>query len=105
MENANREFERISGKYSSISKRRIRVEDGRNEDVFSIVRRARESKEKDLKQGKKIIKGFEIFFNQHKMAYTYEYINTMDLEDLMMTYELLIDQDIEQAQSYENMLG
>ena len=39
------------------------------------------------------------------MAYTYEYINNMDLEDLMMTYELLIDQDIEQAQSYENMLG
>ena len=38
------------------------------------------------------------------MSYTYDYVNKMDLEDIILTYELLLEQDFEQSQEYEKAL-
>ena len=100
MEYANREYERISRKYSKLFRQRSTREVGANGTIFQYIRQAKstDTREEQKKNAKKSIVDYVVFFNQCGMKETFESVDNMDTDVLYMTYETLVEQ------KYQEML-
>jgi hypothetical protein len=99
----DRELDRISKKYSRLFKRNNGQSSNGLGTIFQYLRRQQETKEQDKKTAKQGVVNFVIFFNQCKMCVSYEDIDKMDTDILLMTYESLIEQKYQELLEYDKI--
>ena len=102
MEYANREYERISGKYRHLFRKSSQGQIDTDGTIFSFVRRTRETREQDWKRATQSIINFAVFFNQCGMKTNFEDVNNLDIDILFMTYETLIEQEYQKQLNLQN---
>lgn len=93
MEYANQEYERISAKYKQLFRNGSQRQIDTNGTIFSYIRGARETREKDWKTATQSIVNISVFFNQCGMRTCFDDIDKMDMDVLFMTYETLVEQE------------
>ena len=91
VQSINAEFQRVVQEHSGLFKRNVECSDRESRTIAQCVREIPKRSE-SAKQAKKQIVDLRIFLNQNKVNVTTKELNNMDYDELVMTYENVIDQ-------------
>ena len=71
-------------------------------NCFQAIRELKENIEIE-KDAKQVVINFVVFFNECKQFVDYEKVNKMDIDILLMTYEVLLEKKYQELLEYEKM--
>ena len=91
VQSINADFQRVVQEHCGLFKRKIECTDRQSRTIAECVREI-PTRAESAKQAKKQIVDLRIFLNQNQVNVTTKELNSMDYDELIATYETVIDQ-------------
>lgn len=98
----NEYFQRVVQEHSGLFKRNIGNADRESRTIAEYVSEIPKRRESE-KQAKEKIVSLRIFLNQNQVAVTTKELNEMDYDELMATYEIVLDQVYEKWKEMQKL--
>jgi len=98
----NEHFQRLVQEHSGLFKRDIRSTDRESRTIVEFVSEIPKRGESE-KQAKKQIVDLRVFLNQNQVTVTTKELNEMDYDEVMTTYEVVLDQVYEKWKEMQKL--